>query len=287
MINLLKSGVLMILMTAVFLWVGNLIGGQAGMVIALAIAMVMNLFSYWYSDRIVLATYRAKPVTQEEAPELVQMVRELALAAEIPMPKVYVIPEGSPNAFATGRNPDNAAVAVTQGILRILDKQELRAVLAHEIGHVVHRDILIGTIVATFAGAIMLLATMARWAALFGGFRGGDDDNGGLIGLLVVAIVAPLAALLIQMGISRSREYLADEKGARLSGDPLALARALRKLESASRSVPIRTSNPQTAHMFIVNPLKGRSLASLFSTHPSTDDRVDRLEKLAKQGPYS
>lgn len=283
MINMLKSGMLMILMTALFLWIGRMIGGEAGMVIAFGLAMTMNLFSYWYSDRLVLATYQAKPVTEQEAPELVQTVRELSAAANIPMPKVYVIPQAAPNAFATGRNPEHAAVAVTQGILRVLDKQELRAVLAHEIGHVVHRDILIGTIVATFAGAIMLLATLARWGAVFGGFRS-DDDNGGLIGLLVASIVAPLAALLIQMGISRSREYLADEKGARLCRDPLALARALRKLESVSRSVPIRAANPQTAHMFTVNPLKGRSLASLFSTHPSTDNRVDRLEKLAREG---
>ncbi|RQW85982.1 MAG: protease HtpX, partial [Geobacter sp.] len=225
--------------------------------------------------------YRAQEVTEAESPEFYRLVRQLTVQAGLPMPKVYIIPSDTPNAFATGRNPEHAAVAATSGILRILSREELMGVMAHELAHVKHRDILISTIAATVAGAITYLAHMAQWAAIFGGGRDRDDDGGGMLGLLVMAIVAPLAALLIQMAISRSREYDADKGGAAMSGNPLYLANALRKLESANRQLPMQEATPASAHMFIVNPLSGGGLASLFSTHPPMEERVRRLEEMA------
>lgn len=252
------------------------------MLIALALAAVMNLGSYWFSDRLVLAMYRAQPLDPSEAPEIHRIVRELAAQANIPVPRVYWIPEETPNAFATGRNPENAVVAVTEGLRRLLTPEEIRGVLAHEIGHIKNRDILVSSIAATLAGAVMVLADMARWGAIFGGFRGGDDENegGGIVGFLVMAIVAPIAAMLIQMAISRSREYLADETGARLCRRPEALARALEKLSIASRQIPMENAKPAAAHLFIVNPLSGRSLANLFSTHPPIEERIRRLRSM-------
>ena len=279
--NQIKTVMLMTAMTVLFVWIGRIIGGQAGMVLAFGFAAVMNFFSYWYSDKIVLKRYHAKEVSQMEEPELYGIVQELSVAAGIPMPKIYIVPESSPNAFATGRNPDHAAVAVTEGILRILDRNELKGVLGHELAHVVHRDILIGTVAAVFAGAIMVLASIARWGAIFGGFGGSNDDDGGIFGLLIAMFIAPLAAMIIQMGISRSREYLADAGGAKFSGNPLYLANALRKLDGISRQVPLRRATPQTAHMFIVNPFAGKRISSLFATHPSTEDRIRRLEEMA------
>ncbi len=280
MYNWIKSFLLLTALTILFIWIGGIIGGQTGMVIAFVLAFLMNFFSYWYSDKIVLAAYRAKPVSENEAPELYSIVRELSVKAGIPVPKIYIIPSPQPNAFATGRNPEHAAVAVTSGILQLLNREELKGVLGHELGHVIHRDILIQSVAATVAGAIMLLASMARWAAIFGGFSR-DDDNGGIIGLLVVAILAPLAATLIQLAISRSREYLADKKGAELAGNPLYLANALKKLDSYSKQLPMPNANPQTAHMFIVNPLSGKTLAKLFSTHPPMEERIKKLEEMA------
>ncbi|NOZ14136.1 MAG: zinc metalloprotease HtpX [Acidobacteria bacterium] len=281
MTNWIKSMVLMTAMTLLFVWIGRMVGGQSGMILALIFAGGMNFFSYWFSDKIVLKMYHAKEVSQMEQPELYGIVQELSVAAGIPMPKLYIVPESSPNAFATGRNPRHAAVAVTEGILHILDRNELKGVLGHELAHVVHRDILIGTIVSVFAGAIMVLASIARWGAIFGGFGGSNDDDGGIFGLLIAMFIAPLAAMIIQMAISRSREYLADSGGAKFSGNPLYLASALRKLEQFSKQVPLRRATPQTAHMFIVNPFSGRRVSSLFSTHPATEDRIRRLEEMA------
>ena len=249
------------------------------MVIAFFFAMVMNFGSYWFSDKIVLSIYRARPVSEAEAPELTRMVRQLALQAGLPMPKVCIMPSESPNAFATGRNPQHAVVAVTQGILKLLNENELRGVLAHELAHVKHRDILIGSIAATLAGAIMLVASMARWAALFGGLGGRDDDEddgGGMIGLIAMSILAPIAAMLIQMAISRSREYAADAAGASFAGSPYGLASALQKISSASRHIPMK-AEPATAHMFIMNPLSAKRLMNLFSTHPPVEKRIEKL----------
>ncbi len=282
MLNWVKSMMLMTAMTLLFIWIGRMVGGQSGMILAFLFALGMNFFSYWFSDKIVLKMYRAKEVSQSDAPELYGVVQELAVSAGIPMPRIYIVPDASPNAFATGRNPRHAAVAVTEGLLRILDRNELKGVLGHELAHVVHRDILIGTIVAVFAGAIMILASIARWGAIFGGFGGSNDEEGGIFGLLIAMFIAPLAAMIIQMAISRSREYLADSGGAKFSGNPLYLASALRKLEQFSGQVPMRRATPQTAHMFIVNPFSGRKISSLFSTHPSTAERIERLEAMAR-----
>jgi heat shock protein HtpX len=276
--NRIKTVLLLAGMTVFLIVIGRVLGGRTGMYIAFLLALAMNFFSYWYSDKIVLKMYGAQEVSPLDAPQLHQIVEELAHEAGIPKPKVYIIPNESPNAFATGRNPDHAAVAATEGILRLLTPVELKGVLAHEIGHVRNRDILISTIAATMAGAIMILADIARFGAIFGVGRD-DDEGGGIIGVLVMSIIAPIAAMLIQMAISRSREYLADETGAHLSHNPESLARALEKLTMGSERVPLDAS-PSTAHMFIVNPLTGRSLMNLFSTHPPIEDRVARLRSM-------
>ncbi len=276
--NQIKTTLLLAMMTACIMVAGNLLGGRQGMVIALVVAAGMNFFSYWYSDKIVLRMYRASEATPQQAPELYEMVQTLAHQAGLPMPKVYIIPKEAPNAFATGRNPENAVVAVTQGLLRLMNRKEVMGVLAHELAHVKNRDILIGTIAATMAGAIMMLASMARWSAIFGGMHRDDDSGGamGTIGVLVMSIIAPLAAMIIQMAVSRSREYLADATGARIAGGPEGLAGALEKLGAYSRRMPM-DANPSTAHMFIVNPLSGKRLQGLFATHPPVEERINRL----------
>jgi heat shock protein HtpX len=277
--NALKTTFLMALLMVLAVFIGYAIGGNGGMMIAFVFALGMNLVSYWFSDKIVLKMYKAEEITESASPRLFAVVRDLSQRAGLPMPKVYMIPTDTPNAFATGRNPQHAAVAVTKGIMDILTENELRGVLGHELAHVKHRDILIGTIAAVFAGAISMLAHMAQWAAIFGGGRSDNERGGGGLGLLAMAIVAPIAALLIQMAISRSREYLADEDGARFHGNPRDLASALAKLHRSAERVPMQAT-PATAHMFIVNPLTGRGLMSLFSTHPPMEERIKRLEAL-------
>jgi len=286
-----RTTILLALLTALVVWIGQMFGGPNGAVIALLMAGVMNFFSYWFSDKIVLKMYGAQEITANDDPELYSLVQDLATRAGLPMPRVYVIPEEAPNAFATGRNPEHAAVAVTQGIRRILNKRELTGVLGHELSHVKHRDILISTIAATLAGAISYLAYMAQWGMIFGGGSRDRDDGGGsnIFSLLFMMIVAPLAAMLIQMAVSRSREYMADDGGARVTGDPLALASALRKLHMGAQNIPLQVSDAtanSTAHMFIVNPLTAKGLASLFSTHPAMEERIARLEAMAKDMSY-
>ncbi|MGD0971697.1 MAG: zinc metalloprotease HtpX [Desulfobaccales bacterium] len=276
--NRVKTVLLLTGLTVFFIFMGKFLGGRQGMYLAFILALGMNFFSYWFSDKIVLRMYRAQEVSPEEAPQIHQMVEELAHEAGIPKPRVYIIPDESPNAFATGRNPQHAAVAATQGIIRLLTPVELKGVLGHELGHVLNRDILISTIAATLAGAIMILASMARWGAILGMGRD-DEEGGGILGVLVMSIIAPIAAMLIQMAISRSREYLADETGARLTHNPESLARALEKLSLGTQRIPMDAS-PATAHMFIVNPLTGRSLMNLFSTHPPIEERVERLRAM-------
>lgn len=275
--NTIKTTLLLGILTLLFLWAGYGFGGEQGMTIALVLALAMNAFSYWYSDKIVLKMYRATEVSQSESPELYAMVRRLTQKAGIPMPRIYLINQPQPNAFATGRNPDHAAVAVTTGIMRMLSSEELEGVLGHELAHIKNRDILIGTIAATVAGAISYLTHMAQWALIFGGR---DDEEGGnpLVAILVM-IVASIAALMIQMAISRSREYAADDSGARIAGNPHYLSNALRKLHSASHQIPL-AAQPATAHMFIVNPLSGGKMARLFSTHPPMEERIARLESM-------
>ena len=282
-----KTTILLALMTVLLVWAGDLMGGRQGAVFALIMAGAMNFFSYWFSDKMVIAMYRGRQVSAEDDPELYGIVQELAQRANLPMPRVYMLPQETPNAFATGRNPQHAAVAVTAGIRRILTKRELAGVLGHELTHVLNRDILVSTIAATLAGAISYLAYMAQWAAIFGGGRSRDDEGGGgnVFGLIFMMIVAPLAAMLIQMAVSRSREYGADAGGAKISGDPLALASALRKLHMASQEIPLQVNDAtanSTAHMFIVNPLTGRGFANLFSTHPPVEERIARLEAIAQ-----
>jgi heat shock protein HtpX len=276
--NVLKTGILLGVLTALFVLIGGAVGGQNGMVIAFVLALGMNAFSYWFSDKIVLRMYRAQPISESQAPALYATVRRLATRAQIPMPPIYLIPTDAPNAFATGRDPSHAAVAVTEGILRILNEEELEGVLAHELSHVRNRDVLISTIAATLAGAITYLAHMLQWGALLGG-RQDDEGRGHPMAGLVLAIVAPLAAMLIQLAVSRSREFHADATGARLAGRPDGLASALRKLEIASRTVHLPAS-PATAHLFIVNPLSGEAFQRLFSTHPSTAERIARLNAM-------
>jgi heat shock protein HtpX len=276
--NRVKTVLLLTGLTIFLIFMGKFLGGRQGMYLAFILALGMNFFSYWFSDKIVLRMYRAQEVSPEEAPQIHRMVEELAHEAGIPKPRVYIIPDDSPNAFATGRNPQHAAVAATQGIIRLLTPVELKGVLGHELGHVLNRDILISTIAATLAGAIMILASMARWGAILGMGRD-DEEGGGIFGVLVMSIIAPIAAMLIQMAISRSREYLADETGARLAHNPESLARALEKLSLGTQRIPMDAS-PATAHMFIVNPLTGRSLMNLFSTHPPIEERVERLRAM-------
>jgi len=278
---MLRTTLLLGALTGLLMAFGNAVGGSHGMTMALIFAVIMNVGAYWFSDKMVLAAYGARQVTEAEAPQLYRIVHNLALGAGIPMPKVYIIPSDSPNAFATGRNPNHAAVAATEGLLRMMDEREIAGVLAHELGHVKNRDILISTIAATIAGAVGFLAHMAQWGAMFGGFRR-DDDEGGASGieLILLAILTPLMAGIIQMAISRTREYAADETGARMCGDPMALASALRKLGMASQRLPMDAS-PATAHMFIVNPLAGVNFANWFSTHPPLEERIARLEAMA------
>ncbi len=274
--NQFRTALLLGALTALIVLIGDLIGGRQGMIIALMIAAAMNFFSYWYSDKLVLRMYRAEELDAKRAPGLHEIVKTLSHRAGLPMPRIYRIPQQAPNAFATGRNPENAVVAVTEGLLNLMDKDEVKGVLAHEMAHIKDRDILIGSIAATMAGAIMVLASMARWSAIFG--FGRDDNEGGLggIGLIVMSILAPVGAMIIQMAISRNREYLADAVGARLAQSPEGLARALEKLGTASRRSPM-AANPSTAHLFIVNPLSGGGLANLFSTHPPLEERIARL----------
>jgi heat shock protein HtpX len=281
--NIFKTAFLLALLTVMFVAIGGLLGGRSGMVMAFGFALVMNFVSYWFSDKIVLAMYRAKPVTEAEAPELVGAVRHLAQAEGMPMPKVYIIPTDAPNAFATGRSPKHAAVAATQGILRLLNKDELTGVLGHELAHVKNRDVLISTIAAAIAGAIYMLADMARWSMMFGGRDRERTGGAQLVMMLIAVIIAPIAAMLVQMAISRSREYQADVSGARISKNPLALASALRKMHAIAERHPMEGANPATAHLFIVNPLSARSLMAMFSTHPPVERRIEILEGLAQR----
>lgn len=281
--NTMKTVLLMGLLTGLVVFVGDLAGGRQGMYIALGIAAVMNLVSYWFSDRIVLAMYRAQPVDYSSAPRLYSMVQRLTQRAGLPMPALYVIPTPTPNAFATGRDPQHAAVAVTDGIVRMLTEEELEGVIAHELSHVRNRDILISAIAATLAGALMILARILGYSMLFFGGGGDRDRNGGGLGALFAIIFAPIAAMLIQMAISRSREFQADSSAAALTHNPMGLARALGKLARGNEAIPM-DAEPSTAHMFIVSPLSGRSFVNLFSTHPPLEARIERLEKMAREG---
>lgn len=282
--NQAKTFFLMVVLTVIFVALGSMLGGSKGATIAFLVALAMNVGTYWFSDRIVLAMYRAQEVSEAQAPELHAVVASLAQRAGIPMPKIYMIENDSPNAFATGRNPEHSAVAVTTGIMRILNRQELEGVLAHELSHVKHRDILISTVAATLAGAITMLANWARFAAFFGG-GGNDEREGGgalsFVGVIVFSMLAAFAAMLIQLAISRSREYLADEGGAHLAGNPLFLANALKRLQAGVAYSPMEDANPSTAHMFIVNPFSARGVLALFSTHPPMEERIRRLEEMA------
>ena len=282
--NNLKLAVLLALLTGLLVTAGRAFGGNNGMMLMFAVSMGINFFSYWYSDKIVLKMYGAREVDIHSAPELVGMVAGLARRAGMPMPRVYIIDTEAPNAFATGRDPEHAAVAVTASLMQALTPQELEGVMAHELAHIKNRDTLISTLVASMAGAISMLANMAQWAAIFGAGRGNDEEEGGgLIGSLFMIILAPLAAMLIQMGISRSREFLADETGARMAGNPLALASALKKIEYYAMHRTMPQATPATSHMFIVNPFAGTGtwMLSLFSTHPPTEARVQKLQALA------
>jgi len=276
--NSLKTVFLMTLMMVLFLIVGSALGGETGLIIAFIFSLALNFGSYWFSDKIVLKMYRAKEVKREDNPRLYDSVAMLAEQAQLPMPKVYIADNPTPNAFATGRNPDNAAVAVTSGILRILDQKELEGVLAHELAHIKNRDILISTITATLVGTITFLARMAGYAMLFGGR---DRDSGQAVTSLVLLILSPIVAVLIQLAISRSREYLADEGGANICGQPLALAGALGKLQSANKQIPMKNADTSSAHMFIVSPFAGKSMMKLFSTHPPVEERIKRLQEIA------
>jgi heat shock protein HtpX len=276
--NSIKTFLLLGLLTALILWIGNLVGGRAGVVIALVLAVAMNGYSYWYSDKMVLYSTGAQEVLPEHAPEIYGLVAGLARRAGLPVPRVYIVPERAPNAFATGRDPEHAAVAFTEGILETLNREELEGVAAHELAHIGNRDILIGTVAATLAGAIMYIAQMAQFAAFFGAGRRDDEEGGGgMLGILLAAIVAPVAAMLLQIAVSRSREFLADATAARIAGSPNGLANALGRLEEAAHRRPLECASEATAHMYIVNPLSGEGLAGLFSTHPPMEERIRRL----------
>src|ERR671918_1975950 len=279
MSNVFKTALLLAVLTAMLVLLGGALGGSQGMFVAFVLALLMNFASYWWSDKVVLAMYRAQPITEAQAPGLYHMVRRLATRAGVPMPRVYLIPTEQPNAFATGRNPEHAVVAVTEGIMRILDNDELEGVLAHELAHVTNRDVLMSTIAATLAGAITYLAHMAQWAAFFGGGRHDDEDAPSPIAMMLMAIVAPIAAMLVQLAVSRAREVQADATGARLAGRTWGLSKALEKLEMTKHAVPM-DANPATAHMFIVNPLSGQALMRLFSTHPPIEERIARLRAM-------
>jgi len=286
-LNTLKTGILMAALFGLFMFLGQLLGGQNGLVMGFTLALVMNFVAYWFSDKMALAMSGAQEVSAAEAPQLYHAVARLARAAHLPMPRVYVIPSMQPNAFATGRDPNHAAVAVTEGILQTLSPEELDGVLAHELAHVKHRDILISTIAATFAGAISFVVQMLQFRMLFGGYGGDDEEGGGMnpLAALAAMILAPLAAMLIQLAISRSREYEADRGGGEICGQPLALASALHKIERAAERMPMHV-NPATSHMYIINPLRGDALsglAALFRTHPLTEDRIARLEAQARE----
>jgi heat shock protein HtpX len=282
--NMFKTTVLLAALTGLLVLIGDYFGGTGGMIIAFLFAVILNFGSYWYSDKIVLKMYGAKEVSPADSPNLHRIVDGLAMKAQLPKPKVYIVESGMPNAFATGRDPKHAAVAVTTGILNLLSYEEIEGVLAHELAHVMNRDTLISAIAATLAGVVTMLASMAQWAAIFGGFGGREDDNGGIVGLIAMAIVAPIAATLIQLAISRSREYVADSEGARICKKPWALADALQKLEYGNSNYKPSISDVQakesSAHMFIVNPLKGGTIQSLFSTHPATEERIRRLRTM-------
>jgi Zn-dependent protease with chaperone function len=277
--NTVKTALLLGALTGLLMLIGGLIGGKGGVYIAFIFAVILNFGSYWFSDKIVLKMYKAQEVSESSAPDLYNIVRNLAMRASLPMPRVFIIPEETPNAFATGRNEKHAVVAVTEGIMRILNKEELEGVIAHELSHIKNKDMLISSIAATIAGAISMLATMAQWAAIFGGGRSSDDEGGGIIGLIAMAIFAPLAAAVIQMAISRSREYLADASGASITKNPYGLASALEKLTNASQIIPM-DAKPSTAHLFIVNPLSGKAFMNLFSTHPPLAERIARLRSM-------
>jgi heat shock protein HtpX len=287
--NLVKTGVLLAALTVLLMLIGGALGGQQGMILAFVMAMVMNFGSYWFSDRIVLAMYRAQPVDEAQAPGLYRIVRTLATRAGIPMPRIYILPDETPNAFATGRNPQHAAVAVTDGIMRLMSEEELEGVLAHELSHVQNRDTLIMAIAATLAGAITYVAHMAQWAMIFGGGRRDSEEHesggGGALGGLLMVVLAPIAATLIQLAVSRSREYQADASGAQMAGQPWGLAKALEKLEMASKIAPMQDATPATAHLFIVNPLTGGGWTTLFSTHPPIAERVARLRAMSRTQP--
>jgi heat shock protein HtpX len=278
--NTIKTALLLGALTGLLMLIGGLIGGKGGVYIAFIFAVILNFGSYWFSDKIVLKMYKAQEVSESSAPDLYHIVRNLAMRANLPMPRVFIIPEETPNAFATGRNEKHAVVAVTEGIMKILTKEELEGVIAHELSHIKNKDMLISSIAATIAGAISMLATMAQWAAIFGGGRNSDEDSGGgIIGLIAMAIFAPLAAAVIQMAISRSREYLADVGGATITKNPYGLASALEKLTKASQVIPM-DAKPSTAHLFIVNPLSGKAFMNLFSTHPPLEERIARLRSM-------
>jgi len=276
-----KTALLLVVLTLLFILVGRVVGGRGGMTLAFVLALIMNFGAYWFSDKIVLAMYRARKTTEADNPRLFQIVRSTSQMASLPMPRVYIIPSQSPNAFATGRNPQHAAVAATEGIMQILDDDELSAVMAHELGHVRNRDTLISTIAATIAGAISYIAFMARWMPFIGG--GDDDDRGNILVMLLVGILAPIAAALVQLAISRQREYGADKSGAEISHKPLALASALKKLHNMTQKVQMKAS-PATAHMFIVQPFSMKGMAGWFSTHPPVEERIARLEEYARSG---
>jgi len=276
--NYFKTGLLLVALTMIFVLIGGYFGGREGAIYAFIFAFIMNMVSYWFSDKIVLMMYKAKEANINEVPELYTIVRELIMTAEMPMPKIYITPQDAPNAFATGRSPKHAAVCVTQGILNILDREELKGVIAHELSHIKNRDTLIMTVAATIAGAITMIANWARWAAIFGGRGSRDRENNG-IGKLVMLIVAPIAAMLIQLAISRTREYGADKRGAMLAGTPMGLSHALLKLEKGNKVYPMN-ANQTTAHLFIVNPLRADAIGALFSTHPPIRERVKRLESM-------